>query len=653
MKIKWYVTLFLTFSMTLAFSACESSGDNDSKDTIEKQTSLISPSGGTISSDSGAWELEFLPGAVAESREITVSILEDGTKSVPEGFLSVFPVFEFNPHGIEFGKDVTLKLNYEQGDMIEDGIEERLVSFYYLSDDGSLEKAQSTLNTAENYIEVKLPHFSFGIFLTAAVSLVNNGSLTNEVIVGMIADMVVEELNSMTEEERETFIEENSDILDPFSEKVEEILTENPLDEIIHPECMFYQDLDCDGYGNPDVFIVAETAPIGYVENNTDWDDSNDNIYPGNTEIVDDLDNDCNGIIDDVGSYQAGDMITFTLDSMTFAFAYVPGGITFPTGVDDNGDVDGDGSVDRGVTATVDNAYWIGETEVTYELWYRVYSWATDPARGDGQYSFTFKYTESFGYYTPRAGNDGIPGQDINSQEPVTRVNWRHAMVWCNALTEWYNAHNGIAEDLDCVYYSDSAFSTPIRTATESETITWEPGEGEHDGTQDDPHVKDNAAGFRLLTNNEWELAARWRNDDTNTVSGYIDPWFTTGNSASGATTYYDDYSGGSYEPALSANNLIGVYFFYGDTYEETGVDGTAIVKSKTNGANALGLYDMSGNLWEWCFDWDPSSAGEKRVERGGGWRSGSFSIQVGYFGSLTPTETGDSIGFRIARSAQ
>src|SRR3990172_6443661 len=63
----------------------------------------------------------------------------------------------------------------------------------------------------------------------------------------------------------------------------------------------------------------------------------------------------------------AGNKITFTVGvhGVSFKMAYVPGGKTFPK---KQNDVE---------TATVANAYWIGETEVTYELWSTVYTWAT------------------------------------------------------------------------------------------------------------------------------------------------------------------------------------------------------------------------------------------------------------------------------------
>lgn len=84
----------------------------------------------------------------------------------------------------------------------------------------------------------------------------------------------------------------------------------------------------------------------------------------------------------------------------------------------------------------------MGETEVTYELWYEVYKWATTDT-GDGKrsdcgdlYSFANK---------GREGNNGTIGAlpTTAKQEPVTLVNWRDTIVWCNALTEYYNANNG------------------------------------------------------------------------------------------------------------------------------------------------------------------------------------------------------------------
>lgn len=73
-------------------------------------------------------------------------------------------------------------------------------------------------------------------------------------------------------------------------------IDENPIDGSI-----WYIDADSDGFGNPEInfSVTACTQPNGYVANNTDCNDQNPSINPGMMEICDNLDNDCNGLIDD------------------------------------------------------------------------------------------------------------------------------------------------------------------------------------------------------------------------------------------------------------------------------------------------------------------------------------------------------------------
>ncbi len=70
------------------------------------------------------------------------------------------------------------------------------------------------------------------------------------------------------------------------------------------PVFQFYQDADNDSFGNPDSTVQScfFDTPAGYVTNNDDCDDTNDMVNPDAVEIMDNLDNDCNGIVDDIVS---------------------------------------------------------------------------------------------------------------------------------------------------------------------------------------------------------------------------------------------------------------------------------------------------------------------------------------------------------------
>lgn len=191
-----------------------------------------------------------------------------------------------------------------------------------------------------------------------------------------------------------------------------------------------------------------------------------------------------------------------------------------------------------------------------------------------------------------------------NKLFPAEGVTWRDAVVWCNALSEELG--------LVPVYYADASYTAPLRSVpvlAESKDLIF---------------VRESMNGFRLPFSAEWELAAR-----------YIDgnQWTPGGNPSGSPYSYYN----GS----------------YADNYAIFQEEKPFPVKSRAS--NRLGLYDMSGSVWEWCFDTlgEPTASEGKfnHVVRGGSWRTNAYRLQIGgAFGTL-PDAVESGQGFRIARS--
>jgi len=145
------------------------------------------------------------------------------------------------------------------------------------------------------------------------------------------------------------------------------------------------------------------------------------------------------------------------------------------------------------------------------------------------------------------------------------------------------------------------------------------------------------ATGLRLPTEAEWEYACR-----------------------AGTTTPF--HSGPGFPNGTTDDNLVGqIAWYYYNTC--SGGPGCQTMPVGGKAANALGLHDMLGNVWEWCNDWyggyssapqtNPTGpgSGSYRVLRGGSWNysTGGVRSSVRYYDS--PGDADGSLGFRVARA--
>ena len=190
---------------------------------------------------------------------------------------------------------------------------------------------------------------------------------------------------------------------------------------------------------------------------------------------------------------------------------------------------------------------------------------------------------------------------------PVVYVSWYGAVAYCN----WLSGKNGL-------------------------TPCYDPNMTYDSGYNEDPNIWRQKNGYRLPTEAEWEYACR----------GGV-----------GAEYYW----GATYPPAPPLSSIGPYAWFWENSSEGIGMHLYHPVGQKT--ANNYGLYDMSGNVSEWCSDWYEAysgtaqtnpvgpGTGEFRVFRGGGWSNAAGFCRSAYRNGTGPSSTTPTLGFRPVRS--
>ena len=307
-------------------------------------------------------------------------------------------------------------------------------------------------------------------------------------------------------------------------------------------------------------------------------------------------------------------------------------GIHFPIGWDDKGNRKDEAGQDvpiydeAGTNAIMegflDYSYAIGRYEVSYGLWKEVYDWAIE---GDGKAKgYSFSQGEQ-GYAGDPEAVDAVRQKEAvwdcsirkpHDGHPVTGVSWYDCIVWCNAYSEM----TGLVPAYYKRAIADGAGTVKPENIPHYDRFVLRNAKTEKQACDSAVTLaatefgkEEAASGFRIPTYLEWQLAAKLTDKEAFVVrkngkplTGIVNgkEWFFTKGAA---------VSGGQYalsncsmaEAILQDANCYAHIPLY-DLSLSTCPFSTLAIGSLQ--PNRLGIYDMSGNVAEWCFDYMPKA---------------------------------------------